>query len=130
MFSMLASSLNPTPLVSVRQKGPPRLQGERAVADREVGRNLEPTLLDVDEKLTPALCALSHSGLEADELLLALGCCANQHQHTFGGFFHPGLQVDPVRPHIHVSPRREVALLPDVVIRLPFCGEPRNHRRR
>jgi hypothetical protein len=42
-------------------------------------------------------------------------------QHTFGGFFHPGLQIDPVRPHVHVSPRREVALLPGVVIRLPFC---------
>src|SRR6516162_7634903 len=40
------------------------------------------------------------------------------------------LQVDPVRPHIHVSPRREVALLPGVVIRLPFCRQPRDHRRR
>jgi hypothetical protein len=30
-------------------------EAERAVSDREVWRNLGPTLLDVDEKLTPAL---------------------------------------------------------------------------
>src|SRR6478672_6934743 len=124
--------MHPTPLVSGARKDlVDRLpEPERAIADREIGRNLEPTLLDVDEKLTPALCALSHPGLEADEFLLALGCRADQHQHAFGGFFHPGLQVDPVRPHIHVSSRRQVALLPGVVIRLPFCGQPRNHRRR
>src|SRR3954469_7857686 len=29
-------------------------EAERAVADREVGRNLEPTLLDVEQELTPA----------------------------------------------------------------------------
>src|ERR1700752_626909 len=109
--------MNPTPLMPGARKALlDRLpEAERAVADCEVRRNLEPTLVDVDEKLAPALCALSHSGLEADEFLLALGCCAEQQQHAFGS-----LQVDPVRPHIHVSPRREVALLPGVVIRLPF----------
>ena len=80
-------------------------EAERAVADREVRRNLEPTLLDVDKELTPALRTLAHPGLEADEFLLALGCCANQHQHAFGGLFHPCLQVDPVGPHVHVSSR-------------------------
>ena len=54
--------MNPTPLVSGARKdlldGLP--EPERAVADREVRRNLEPTLLDLDEELTPAPCALSH----------------------------------------------------------------------
>ena len=62
-------------------------EAERAVSDREGRRNLEPTLLDVDEKLTLALGALLHSGLETDELLLAPGSCADQDQHAFGGFF-------------------------------------------
>ena len=53
-------------------------EAERAVADREVRRNLKPTLLDVDEELTPALRTLAHPGLEADEFLLALGCRADQ----------------------------------------------------
>jgi len=61
---------------------------------------------------------------EADKFLLAFGCRADQHQHAFGIVFHPRLQVDPVRPHVHVSPRREVALLPGVVIRLPLRRHP------
>jgi hypothetical protein len=40
--------------------------------------------------LTPALRTLAHPGLEADEFLLALGCRPDQHQHAFGGLFHPG----------------------------------------
>src|SRR4029079_690548 len=118
--------VNPTPLVSGARKDLlDRLpETERAVADCEVRRNLEPTLLDVDEKLAPALCALTYPGLERHEFLPALVCRTDKHQHAFGGFFHSGLQRDPVRPHVHVSPRREGALLPGVVIRLPFCRQP------
>src|SRR5512133_2402621 len=54
-------------------------EAERAVADGQVRRDLEPTPLDVDEELPPALRALAHPGLEADEFLLALGCRADQH---------------------------------------------------
>src|SRR5260370_11156653 len=70
--------VNPTPLVPGGRKDLlDRLpEAERAVADREVRRNLEPTLLDVAQKLAPALRALTYPGLEADECLLALGCCA------------------------------------------------------
>src|ERR1700759_3924629 len=64
--------VNPTPLVSGARidliDGLP--EAERAVAYRDVGRDLEPTPLDVDEELAPALCALAPPGLEADELLL------------------------------------------------------------
>jgi hypothetical protein len=48
-------------------------KAERPVADREVRGDLEPTLLDVDEELTPTLRALAHTRLEADEFLLSLG---------------------------------------------------------
>src|SRR6516164_1799080 len=52
--------VNPTPLVSGARKdlidGLP--EAERAVAYRDVGRDLEPTPLDVDEELAPALRAL------------------------------------------------------------------------
>src|SRR5271169_2911701 len=64
-------------------------EAERAIADGEVRRDLEPTLLDVDEEFTPALRALADPSLEADEFLLAFGCCADQHQHAFGIVFHP-----------------------------------------
>src|SRR6267378_501982 len=54
--------VNPTALVpGAREDLFDRLpEAERAVADREVRRNLEPTLLDVDEELTPALRTLAH----------------------------------------------------------------------
>src|SRR6266487_1853321 len=118
--------VHPTPLVPGAGKDLlDRLpEAERAVADGEVRRDLEPTSLDVDEELTPTMRALAHAGLEADEFLLALRCRADQHEHAFGIRFHPGLQVDPVRPYVHVSPRREVALLPGVVIRLPLRRQP------
>jgi hypothetical protein len=74
--------------------------------------------------------ALPHSGLEADEFLLALGCGADQHQDAFGVLFHARLQVDAVRPHVDLTPRREVALLPGVVIRLPLRRQPCDHGRR
>src|ERR1700675_2416755 len=69
--------VNPTPLVpGARKDLLDRLpEAERAVANRKVRRNLEPTLFDVDEKLAPALGALTSPGLEADQFLLALGCC-------------------------------------------------------
>jgi hypothetical protein len=95
--------VNPTPLVPGDREGlldclP---EAERAITDREVRRDLEPTLLDVDEELAPALRTFSNANLEADKLLLALRRGTDQHQHTLGVVFHPGLQIDPVRPHIH-----------------------------
>ena len=81
--------MNPTPLVPSARKDlldclP---EAERGVADREVRRDLEPTLLDVDEEFTPTLRALAHPGLEADEFLFAFGCRADQHEHAFGIVF-------------------------------------------
>ena len=45
-------------------------EAERAVADREVRRNLKPTL-SCRKELTPALRA--HTGMEADEFFLPSG---------------------------------------------------------
>src|SRR5215470_6705489 len=113
--------MNPTALVPGAGKDLlDRLpEAERAVADREVGCDLKTTPPDVDEEFAPALRALPHPGLEADEFLLALRGGSNQHKHAFGALFHSRLQVDAVRPHVHITPRREIALLPGVVFGLP-----------
>src|SRR5215470_20384943 len=118
--------MNPTALVPGAGKDLlDRLpEAERAVADREVGCDLKTTPPDVDEELAPTLRALPHPGLEADEFLPAFRCGADQHEHAFGRLLHARLQVDSVRPHVHVTPRREVALLPGVVIGLPFRRQP------
>jgi hypothetical protein len=39
-------------------------------------------VLPVEEELAPALRTLAHPALEADELLLALRCRANQYQYA------------------------------------------------
>jgi hypothetical protein len=53
-----ADALNPTPLMPGAGKdlldGLP--EAERTVADREVGRDLESTSLDVDQELAPPRC--------------------------------------------------------------------------
>src|SRR5262249_57979858 len=63
-------------------------EAERAVANREVGCDLKTTPPDVDEEFAPALRALPHPGLEADEFLLALRGGSNQRKHAFGALFH------------------------------------------
>src|SRR3954471_16864028 len=45
---------------------------ECAIADRDLGRNGEAASLQIDQKLAPALGALSDANLEADQLLPAL----------------------------------------------------------
>ena len=105
-------------------------EAEPTVADGYFRGDPQPALLHLDQELTPALCALASANLEADKFLFALRRRTNQHQHAFGVVFHPGLQVDPVRPDIHVSPRRQVALLPVIVLVLPLGRQSGNHRRR
>src|ERR1700722_2588025 len=77
--------MNPTPLMPGAGKDLlDRLpEAERTVADRDVGRDLEPTSLDVDQELARALRALPHPGLETDEFFLALGCGADQYKHAY-----------------------------------------------
>src|SRR3954451_24634149 len=64
--------VNPAPLMPSARKDllDPLPEAERTVADREVRRDLEPPLLNVDQELTPALRALAYASLEADEFFL------------------------------------------------------------
>lgn len=60
----------------------------------------------VDQQLPPALCAFPLAHLEADQLLLALGRRADQHEPALGLRLHARLQVDTVRPHADIPPGR------------------------
>lgn len=46
-------------------------KAERAVADSNFHGAVQSALLDVDQELTPALCALAHADLEADQFFFA-----------------------------------------------------------
>jgi hypothetical protein len=79
---MLEGQGGKTPSTRPLRRASGAAPAERAVADGEIRRDLEATLLDVDEEFAPALRALSHPGLEADEFLPALGSGADQHKHA------------------------------------------------
>jgi hypothetical protein len=83
----------PTALLARRRKrlveSPPKSQ--RAVADRDLRRDRKTTRLQIDKQFFPALRALPHARPKAEQLLLARGRRADQHQHAFGLWLHPRL---------------------------------------
>jgi hypothetical protein len=89
-----------------------------------------PAGLQPDQQLAPASGALTGAGLEADQLLLALGRGADDHRHALGLRLHPRLQVDAVGPDVDVAPGRQVASLPALVLAPPVALEPGDHRGR
>jgi len=60
---------------------------------------------------------------------LALGRRANQDRHALGLWLHPRLQIDAIRPHGNVAARRQIALLPPLIVVFPLALEPRDHCR-
>ncbi len=59
-------------------------EDKRPISHSNVRCNGQAPPLDLDEKLAPALGALAHASLEADQLLLAFRRGADQHQDAFG----------------------------------------------
>ena len=59
-------------------------EAERAIADGELGRDRQATGFQPNQKLPPALGTLAGADLEAEQLLLALGRGADDHQHALG----------------------------------------------
>ena len=94
------------------------------------GRDGQAPSLDLDKQFSPALGALAHADLEADQFLPALRRGADQHQHALGLLLHPGLEVDAVGPDVDVAAGRQVARLPALVLGLPFARQPGDHRGR
>jgi site-specific DNA recombinase len=103
-------------------------EAERPVAGGQLGRDRQAARLEVDQQLPPALRALAHPDLEAEQFLPALRRRPDEHQHAFSLRLHPRLQIDAVRPEIDVPPGRQVAPLPAPVVRLPFAPQPGDHR--
>ena len=111
--------------------GMPRRGPSRTRARHRHGclrRDDQAARLQIDEQLLPALPAFPHARLKADQPLRAFGRRAHQHQHAFGLWLHPRLQIDAVRPDVDVMARRQIALLPSSIFVLPFALEARDHR--
>src|SRR5205085_8428772 len=67
---------------------------------------------------------------EADELLVAFGCRADNHEQALRIVLEPGLHVDAVGPEIDVALDRQIPLLPARVLVRPNVPEPCDGRGR
>jgi len=108
-------SLYGTSIVGAACRERPRPVPSRSRGRRRrwrVAGNPEPALPQVDQEFAPALRALAHADLEADQLLLAFRRGTNQHQHAFAVIFHAGLQVHAIGPDVDIATRRQIASLP------------------
>src|ERR1017187_3334635 len=105
-------------------------EAERTVTNGDFRSDLQSPSFHIDEKFAPTLRAFPNANLETDEFLLALRRSPNQHQHAFAVVFHASLQEYTVGPHIQVSARRQIPLLPMPVLALPLRRQTGNHRRR
>src|ERR1700738_111397 len=61
------------------------------------------TALEIEEQLVPRSCPLAHAVGEADQLLLALRCGADNDQQALRIVFQPGLNMNAVDPEIDVA---------------------------
>src|ERR1019366_9389490 len=102
-------------------------EAERAIANSNLWRDRKATRLQIHEQFFPALRALPHTRLKAEQLLPAFRRGADEHQHAFSLRLHTRLQIDAVRPDINIAPGRQIALLPELVFVLPLALQPRDH---
>src|SRR5664279_2624766 len=94
-------------------------EAERTVPNGDFRSELQSPSFHIDEKFAPALRAFPNANLETDEFLLALRRSPNQHQHAFAVVLHASLQEHTVRPHLQISSRRQIPLLPMPVLVFP-----------
>src|SRR6202142_727213 len=94
-------------------------EAECTITNGDFRSDLQSPSFHIDEKFAPALRAFPNANLKTDEFLLALRRSPNQPQHAFAMLFHASLQEYTVGPHIQVSARRQIPLLPMPVLALP-----------
>ena len=57
-------------------------ESERAIGDRELGANRQPTPLQIEEQFPPRVRTFAYTVAEADKLLPALGCGSDDDQQA------------------------------------------------
>src|SRR5258706_6056937 len=86
------------PATLAARLGPSLFEGlpepERAIGDRELGANRQPTPLQIEEQFPPRLRTLAHTVGEADELLPALGGGSDDDQQALRAVFETGLHMN------------------------------------
>src|SRR5215813_11068104 len=105
-------------------------KAKRAIGDRQLRANRQPTPLQIEEQFPPRLRTFAYTVAEADKLLPALGCGSDNDQQALRAVFETGLHVNAVGPEVDVAFGREIALAPARVLLGPGLLEPSNGRGR
>ena len=105
-------------------------EAERAIGDRDLGRNRQTPALQIEQQGAPVVSALARAVGEAEQLLLALRRGADDDQDALRLVLQTRLQVDAVGPDVDVALGRQVALAPALVFVDPDLLQSRDGRGR
>src|SRR5262252_8165508 len=132
LFGSLASTL----AVLCTQQRCSRVVGQTSPAafqkpsDCQFWPHIEPAPFQIEQQFAPILRTFARAVGEADEFFAALRRRADQHQDALLLVFKPRLQVDAICPDVHVAFRRQIALLPSLVLVEPTVLEADDRCRR
>jgi hypothetical protein len=120
-----AAALLPGGAIDLAQRLP---EAEVAVADRELGTDLEPAVTQIDQQLAPGLLTLPVAIGEPDQLLAAPLVGTDHDQDALALLVEPSVEVHAVDPEVDVALAGEVALLPGRQLGLPGLLQPADGR--
>ena len=113
--------------IDLRQRLP---EAQRSVAGGQLGIDRQAAGLHVQQQRLPRLLALAIAVGDGDQLLLAVGRGAHQHQDALPIFFQADVEVDAVGPHVDVLLPVQGPLGPLLEFSLPDFLEPGDRRSR
>jgi hypothetical protein len=123
--------MHPTPLLPgggehLAQRPP---QPQRPVAHHH-HRRAHAAAAAVPQQLRPRIGRLALAVGDRDQLLGAVGAHPHQHQAAQPPVLQADVEVDAVRPAVHVVPVRQVPAQERLPLGLPLDGQPGHHRGR
>lgn len=105
-------------------------EAKRTITGGKFGVQLQAVLItQAEQKLAPALGTLAKPVFDRQQFLPAAGIGADQHQHALPLVLQPRGEVDAVSPEIDITPSREGALLPVLMLLVPSFREAAHGRR-
>src|SRR5262245_25274348 len=105
-------------------------ESERAIGDRELGANRQPTPLQIEEQFPPRLRTFANAVDQTDKLLPALGCGSDDDQQALGVADEKRMRSQPSPPRSRTRGQRTATgPMPVMISRSGRCPWRTNRRR-
>ena len=105
-------------------------KAQSTIPTGQIRRNRQSTFLQAAKKVSPAVCILAEPVHDAKNILVSVFVRPNNHLHTLTIIVQTRVEVDTVRPDVHVTLSRQVSLAPRFIFVPPARLQPRDRRRR